>query len=66
MENERFAKGELSTHFIENETSLPDDMKRIVERQKPLQEKLFCLYDDKKKIAAIAAAAAMNAIVHRS
>jgi pyruvate carboxylase subunit A len=57
MENERFAKGELGTHFIDSEATLIDDIKRIMEQQKPLQEKLSRLSDDKKKIAAIAAAA---------
>lgn len=59
MENERFIKGELGTHFIDNETTLIDDMKRIMEQQKPLQQKLSHLSDEKKKIAAIAAVAAM-------
>jgi pyruvate carboxylase subunit A len=57
MESERFAKGELSTHFIDREVNLIHDIKRIVEQQKPLQEKLARFSDDKKKIAAITAAA---------
>ena len=57
MANKSFVKGELSTEFIESEVTLIDDMKRIAERQKPLQEKLSHLSDEKKKIAAIAAAA---------
>ncbi len=61
MQNARFVKGELSTHFIENENTMLDDMKRIVEKQRPLQEKLSRPNDDRKKIAAIAAAAAMAA-----
>jgi pyruvate carboxylase subunit A len=56
MENERFVQGELGTHFIDSEATLIDDIKRIMEQQKPLQEKLSRLSDDKKKIAAIAAA----------
>ncbi|MBN1566902.1 MAG: acetyl-CoA carboxylase biotin carboxylase subunit [Acidobacteria bacterium] len=59
MRNARFVEGELSTHFIENETTLQSDMKKIVEGQKQLQEKLAGLSDDKKRIAAIAAAVAM-------
>jgi pyruvate carboxylase subunit A len=59
MENPRFIRGDLSTHFIESETTLPDDMKRIVERERPLEEKLPRLSDEKKKIAAIAAVTAV-------
>jgi len=56
MENERFISGELTTHFIENETSLLEDMKRIIERDKPMEERLSQIFDEKKRIAAIAAA----------
>jgi pyruvate carboxylase subunit A len=62
MRNEHFIKGELSTDFIDCEVALIDDMKRIVEEKKQLQEKLPFLSDEKKKIAAIAAAA----MVYRS
>jgi pyruvate carboxylase subunit A len=57
MENITFIKGELSTHFIENETTLLDDMKKIIEREKPLEEKLGKIFEDNKKIAAMAAVA---------
>jgi pyruvate carboxylase subunit A len=57
MENITFIKGELSTHFIENEVTLLDDMKKIIEREKPLQERLGKIFEDNKKIAAIAAVA---------
>jgi pyruvate carboxylase subunit A len=57
MENERFTKGELGTHFIDSEATLIDDIKRIMEQQKPLQEKLARISEDKRKIAAIAAVA---------
>jgi pyruvate carboxylase subunit A len=60
MENPRFVKGELSTHFIESETTLLEDMKKIIEREKPLEEKLSQIFDEKKKIAAIAAVAAVT------
>ena len=60
MENPRFVKGELSTHFIDSETTLLDDMKKIIEREKPLEEKLSQIFDEKKKIAAIAAVAAVT------
>ncbi len=59
MENERFIKGELSTHFIAREASLLEDMKRIAEQRKPLQDKVSHHYDDKKKMVAVAVAAAM-------
>jgi pyruvate carboxylase subunit A len=59
MENPRFVKGELGTHFIDRETTLMDDMKRIMEREKPLEDKLSHPFEEKKRIAAIAAVAAM-------
>jgi len=60
MENPRFVKGELGTHFIETETTLLDDMKGIVEREKPLEERLPRPFDEKKRIAAIAVVAAVS------
>ena len=62
MENPRFVKGNLGTHFIENETTLLEDMKRIIEREKPLEERLSHLSEDKRRIAAIAAVAAVTQI----
>jgi len=56
MENPRFTSGELSTHFISTEPTLLSDMKRIMEREKPLEEKLSQIFEDKQRIAAIAAA----------
>jgi pyruvate carboxylase subunit A len=56
MENERFMSGELTTHFVENETSLLEDMERIIERDKPMEERLSQIFDERKRIAAIAAA----------
>jgi pyruvate carboxylase subunit A len=58
MENPRFISGDLGTHFIDKETTLIDDMKRIMEREKPLEEKLSQIFDDKKRVAAIAVATA--------
>jgi pyruvate carboxylase subunit A len=58
MENPRFVNGDLGTHFIDKETTLLEDMKHIMEREKPLEEKLSQIWDDKKRVAAIAAAAA--------
>ena len=60
MENHRFVKGELSTHFIESETTLLEDMKKIIKRDEPLKERLSQIFDEKKKIAAIAAIAVVT------
>jgi pyruvate carboxylase subunit A len=59
MGNERFARGELGTHFIEQETGLAAETKRIGEQTEDLGEKLAHLADDRKRIAAIAAVAAV-------
>ena len=59
MENPRFIAGEIGTHFIDSETSLIDDMKRIAEQSRQLRDKMTYLSGDKKRVAAIAAAAAM-------
>jgi pyruvate carboxylase subunit A len=56
MRNERFIKGEFGTHFIDQETTLIDDMIWIAEHEHPLREKLPHDPGRKKKIAAIAAA----------
>ncbi len=66
MENPRFVKGELSTHFIGSETTLLEDMKRIIEREKPLEEKLSGIFADKKRVAGIAAAAALAQMYRQS
>ena len=60
MENPRFVRGELGTHFIDKETTLLEDMRRIMEREKPLEEKLFHLFEGKRRIAAVAAVAAIT------
>ena len=57
MENPRFIAGSLGTHFIEEEVTLLDEMKRIAEREKSLEEKLLTIFDEKGRVAAIAAAA---------
>jgi hypothetical protein len=62
MENPRFVKGELGTHFIDQETTLMGDMKRILEREKTLEEKLPHVSDEKKRIAAIAAVTTISQI----
>ena len=58
MENPRFMDGELDTGFIERETGLLNDMKRIKEKGYSLGERLSDPLLEKKRIAAIAAAAA--------
>ena len=55
MENPRFVAGDLSTHFIDHETTLLEDMKKIMAREQPLEEKLSQIFESKKKVAAIAA-----------
>ena len=65
MENPRFVKGELGTHFIETETTLMEDMKVVMEREKPLGEKLSRSFEERKKIAAIAAVAAVTRMAHK-
>jgi pyruvate carboxylase subunit A len=57
MENESFVKGNLGTQFIDAETTLMDDMKRIAGREPSLQEKLTHPSIEKKKIAAAVVAA---------
>jgi len=59
MENPRFVRGDLATHFVESETTLLKDMKRIMEREKPLEEKLSEVFEEKKKVAAMSAVAAV-------
>ncbi len=58
MENPRFVKGELETRFIDLETDLLDDMKKIADREQPLVDKLSQVFDGKKK-AAVASALAV-------
>ncbi len=59
MSNERFARGELGTHFIERETSLAAETKRIAEEELGLGDALTGLGRDRRKVAAIAAVAAV-------
>lgn len=60
MENQRFVRGELGTHFIDSETTLIDDMKRIVEGARSLEQKLPHLSENRKRVAAISAVAALT------
>jgi pyruvate carboxylase subunit A len=65
MENPRFVKGELGTHFIDSETTLLEEMKRMMEREKPLETRISHPFEGKKRVAAIAAAAAAFAQMQR-
>jgi pyruvate carboxylase subunit A len=60
MENPRYVQGDLETGFIDRETGLLEDIKRIVEQGYSLAEKLPQPRSEKKKIAAIAAVAAVT------
>ncbi len=66
MENPRFVKGELETHFIDRETTLLDDIKTIIEQETPLEKKLSHSSEDKKRIAAISAVAAITQMHRQS
>jgi pyruvate carboxylase subunit A len=65
MENPRFIKGELGTHFIDQEITLMEDMKRIMDQEKPLEGKLSHLSEEKRRIAAISAVAAITQMYSR-
>ena len=60
MENPRFVAGDLSTNFIDHETTLIEDMKKIMSREQPLEDKLSQIFESRKKAAAIAAVAAIT------
>jgi pyruvate carboxylase subunit A len=59
MANERFARGDLGTHFVDQETTLVDAMKMIVEQERNLQERSPHFAEDRRKVAAIAAVTTM-------
>jgi pyruvate carboxylase subunit A len=65
MENPRYVAGDLETGFIDRETGLLEDIKRIVEQGDSLKEKLPQGFSEKKKIAAIAAVAAVAQMQRR-
>ena len=62
MEKPRFIKDELGTHFIDSETTLVEDMKRMMEREKPLEGELPHPFEEKKRITAIASIAVLTQI----
>jgi pyruvate carboxylase subunit A len=66
MENPRFVKGELETRFIDLETDLLDDMKRIAERERPLVEKLSQVFDRRRKAAVASALAVATQMLQKS
>ncbi|MGB9697949.1 MAG: acetyl-CoA carboxylase biotin carboxylase subunit [Thermodesulfobacteriota bacterium] len=56
INNPSFVKGEMTTHFIEEEQDLFQDMLRIIEEEKSLQEKLETIFNPRRRLAAMAAA----------
>ena len=44
----------MTTHFIEEEQELFQEMLRIIEQEKSLQEKLETIFNPRRKMAAIA------------
>ena len=66
MQNPRFVRGELDTHFIETETGLLDDMRELAARERPLAEKLAAGGDDRARVAAVAAAVAAAQLLQTS
>ena len=62
MKSPRYVEGALHTGFIDRETGLFDDIRQILEQGNFLGEKLPKPLSEKKKIAAIAAAAALAGI----
>ncbi len=65
MENSTFVNGELGTHFIDMEKDiLLAEMERVMQREKPLDDKLAQIFEEKKRVAAMTAVAAL-AQMHR-
>ncbi len=54
MKNKRFIRGDIDTHFIEEETGLIDDIKTILSSEQNLGDKLTLKPDNKARVAAIA------------
>ena len=65
MENPRFIKGEIGTHFIEEETGLMEDMRGILAKEQTLADRLPSASDNKARVAAIAATAAYTQMLHQ-
>ena len=62
MANERFMRGDLGTHFIEQEKSLAGSIRDFAEQVSRGQEKLSHFTDQKRKVAAIAVATVLARI----
>jgi pyruvate carboxylase subunit A len=60
MKNPRFIKGDIGTHFIEEERGLLDNIKTITEREQTLADKLKLKSAQKARVAAIAASAVLT------
>lgn len=58
MENERFLRGDLGTHFVERETGLAHEIRRIAEQELPAGDGFLPTQENKKRIAVIAAVTA--------
>lgn len=56
INNPSFIKGEMTTHFIEEEQDLFQDMLRIIEEERTLQEKLETIFNPRRRLAAMVAA----------
>ncbi len=56
MKDPMFVRGELSTHYIEEQKHLSEEMRRVIEETKSLQEKLTGIFKDDRKAAAVTAA----------
>ncbi|MBN1830653.1 MAG: acetyl-CoA carboxylase biotin carboxylase subunit [Deltaproteobacteria bacterium] len=55
MKNSRFIRGEIGTHFIEEETGLIEDIKDLLAQEQTLGDKLSLKSGKKARVAAIAA-----------
>jgi pyruvate carboxylase subunit A len=56
MRDPMFIKGELSTHYIEEQKHLSEEMRKVIEETRSLQEKLMGIFKDDSKAAAVSAA----------
>jgi pyruvate carboxylase subunit A len=65
MENPRFIRGAIGTHFIEEEKGLMEDMQAIVARKQTLSDRLPCNTLPKSRIAALAATAVAARMYHQ-
>jgi len=65
MKNPRFIKGEIGTHFIEEETGLIEDIKTVLEQEQTLADKLSFKSIQKTRVAAIAASAALSQLSYQ-